>query len=44
MTTLGRTASGREIEYTDITVAWEDARKFYYKIIEESLKQSKRQE
>lgn len=38
----GRTASGREIEYTDIKVAWEDARKFYYKIIEESLKQSKR--
>ncbi len=38
----GRTASGREIEYTDITVAWEDARKFYYKIIEESLKQSKK--
>ena len=38
----GRTASGGEIEYTDITVAWEDARRFYYKIIEESLKQSKR--
>lgn len=38
----GRTASGREIEYTDITVAWEDARRFYYKIIRESLKQSKR--
>src|SRR5699024_2530106 len=26
----GRTASGREIEYTDITKAWEDARRFYY--------------
>lgn len=36
----GRTASGREIEYTDITVAWEDARRFYYQIIKESLNKS----
>lgn len=34
-----RTASGREIQHTDIIQAWEDARKFYEPLIEKSLKQ-----
>lgn len=36
----GRTASGREIQHFDMTKAWEEARKFYYPLLEEALTHS----
>lgn len=36
----GRTASGREIEPVNMVKAWNDARQFYYNIIDASLEQS----
>lgn len=38
----GRTSSGREIQKVDITKAWNDARKFYYNIIDKALKNSEK--
>jgi len=38
----GRTSSGREIEKVDIAKAWNDARNFYYQIIDLSIKQSEK--
>ncbi|MFC3212714.1 SANT/Myb-like DNA-binding domain-containing protein [Planomicrobium okeanokoites] len=35
-----RTASGREIEHADMSLAWEDAAKFYEPILHEALKNS----
>jgi hypothetical protein len=36
----GRTSSGREIQKVDMDLAWNDAQKFYYSIIEEAMKHS----
>ena len=38
----GRTSSGREIEQINIKDAWNDARKFYYRIIDECIKHSEK--
>ncbi|MFL1672466.1 hypothetical protein [Paenibacillus dendritiformis] len=38
----GRTASGTQIEPVDIEKAWEDCKKFYEPLIDESFKQSNR--
>src|SRR5699024_2517097 len=37
-----RTASGREIQQVDIIQAWEDAKRFYYPVIEYALTNSKK--
>ena len=37
-----RTASGREIEQVDITQGWEDAKKFYYPLLEYALMNSEK--
>jgi len=37
-----RTASGREIEHADMTIAWEEAEKFYSPILHQSLKNSEK--
>lgn len=38
----GRTSSGREIQKIDISKAWNDARQFYYNIINKALKHSEK--
>ena len=38
----GRTSSGREIERVDMIASWNEARKFYYHLIETALTQSQK--